>query len=90
MATRSWITFVGAERAIRCGLALIEALAAIGLAIRVGIHSGEVVLSNDDIRGIAVHTAARIVAQAGAGEVLVSGSTHDLVEGATGLRWLIP
>jgi Adenylate and Guanylate cyclase catalytic domain len=67
------ITFDGAERAIRCGLALVEALAAIGIAIRVGIHSSEVVLRSDDIRGVAVHTAARIVGQAGAGEVLVSG-----------------
>jgi hypothetical protein len=49
------ITFDGAERAIRCGLALIEALAAINVPIRVGIHSGEVVLSSDDIRGVAVH-----------------------------------
>ena len=81
------ITFDGAERAIRCGLAIVEALAAIGIAIRVGIHSGEVVLSGDAIRGVAVHTAARIMAQAGAGEVLVSGSTHDLAEGATGLTF---
>ncbi len=81
------ITFDGAERAIRCGLAIVEALAAIGIAIRVGIHSGEVVLSGDAIRGVAVHTAARVMAQAGAGEVLVSGSTHDLAEGATGLTF---
>jgi class 3 adenylate cyclase len=81
------ITFDGAERAIRCGLALIEALVPIGVAIRVGIHSGEVVLRSDDIRGVAVHTAARIVASAGADEVLVSGSTRDLAEGATGLTF---
>ena len=81
------ITFDGAELAIRCGLALVEALAAIRIQIRVGIHSGEVVLSGDDIRGIAVHTAARIVAKAGADEVLVSGNTRDLVEGATGLTF---
>jgi class 3 adenylate cyclase len=82
------ITFDGAERAIRCGLALVEALAAIHIAIRVGIHSGEVVLSGDDIRGVAVHVAARIVAKAGADEVLVSGSTRDLAEGATGLTFV--
>jgi class 3 adenylate cyclase len=52
-----------------------------------GIHSGEVVLSSDDIRGVAVHVASRIVAKAGAGEVLVSGSTRDLAEGATGLTF---
>jgi class 3 adenylate cyclase len=81
------ITFDGAERAIRCGVALVDALAAIGIPIRVGIHSGEVVLSGEDIRGVAVHTAARIEAQAGEGEVLVSGSTRDLAEGATGLTF---
>jgi class 3 adenylate cyclase len=81
------ITFDGAERAIRCGLALVEALAAIHVPIRVGIHSGEVVLSGDDIRGVAVHVASRIVAKAGEGEVLVSGSTRDLAEGATGLTF---
>jgi class 3 adenylate cyclase len=81
------ITFDGAERAIRCGLALIEALAAIRVPIRVGIHSGEVVLSGDDIRGVAVHVAARVVAKARADEVLVSGSSRDLAEGATGLTF---
>ena len=81
------IVFDGAERAIRCGLALVEALAAIRIPIRVGIHSGEVVSSGDQVRGVAVHTAARILAEAGAGEVLVSGSTRDLTEGATGLTF---
>ena len=81
------VVFDGAERAIRCGLALVEALAAIRIPIRVGIHSGEVVSSGDQVRGVAVHTAARILAEAGAGEVLVSGSTRDLAEGATGLTF---
>ena len=79
--------FDGAERAIRCGLALVEALAAIRIAIRVGIHSGEVVSSGDQVRGVAVHTAARILAEAGAGEILVSGITRDLAEGAIGLTF---
>jgi class 3 adenylate cyclase len=81
------IVFDGAERAIRCGLALVEALAAIQLPIRVGIHSGEVEPTADHIRGVAVHAAARILAEAGAGEVLVSGTTRDLAEGATGLTF---
>jgi class 3 adenylate cyclase len=81
------VVFDGAERAIRCALALVEALAAIRIPIRVGIHSGEVVSSGDQVRGVAVHTAARILAEAGAGEVLVSGSTRDLAEGATGLTF---
>jgi class 3 adenylate cyclase len=79
------VVFVSAERAIRCGLALIGALDAIQLPIRVGIHSGEVLMSGDHVRGLAVHAAARVVDRAGPGEVLVSGITRDLVEGATGL-----
>jgi class 3 adenylate cyclase len=81
------VVFDGAERAIRCALALVEALAAIRIPIRVGIHSGEVVSSGHQVRGVAVHTAARIMAEAGAAEVLVSGSTRDLAEGATGLTF---
>jgi len=81
------VVFDGAEAAIRCGLTLVEALAAMQLSIRVGIHSGEVVMSGDHVLGVAVHTAARIEAQAGAGEVLVSSITRDLAEGATGLMF---
>jgi len=81
------VVFDSVEGAIRCGLALVGALSAIQLPIRVGIHSGEVVMSGDHIWGLAVHAAARIVARAGAGEVLVSGITRDLTEGATGLTF---
>ena len=81
------IVFDSAEGAIRCGQALVGALAAIQLPIRVGIHSGEVVVDGDHVRGLAVHAAARIVARAGDGEVLVSGTTRDLAEGATGLTF---
>jgi class 3 adenylate cyclase len=81
------IMFDGAERAIRCGLGLVDALAAIQVPIRVGIHSGEVALSEERIRGVAVHAAARILAEAGSGEVLLSGTTRDLAEGAAGLAF---
>jgi class 3 adenylate cyclase len=81
------IVFDGAERAIRCGLGLVDALAAIQVPIRVGIHSGEVALSEERVRGVAVHVAARILAEAGSGEVLVSGTTRDLAEGAAGLAF---
>jgi class 3 adenylate cyclase len=81
------VVFDSAEGAIRCGLALVKALAAIELPIRVGIHSGEVVMSADHVRGLAVHAAARIVARAEAGEVLVSGTARELAEGATGLTF---
>jgi class 3 adenylate cyclase len=81
------VLFGSAEGAIRCGLALVGALAAIQIPIRVGIHSGEVVASGDRVRGVALHAAARIVARAEAGEVLVSRITRDLTEGATGLTF---
>ena len=81
------IVFDGAERTVRCGLALVEALAAIHIPIRVGIHSGEVALTAEDVRGLAVHAAARIVDEARPGEVLVSGTTRDLAEGSAGLAF---
>jgi class 3 adenylate cyclase len=81
------VAFDNVESAIRCGLTLVPALAAIQLSIRVGIHSGEVVRSQDQVRGLAVHAAARVVDQAGSGEVLVSSTTRDLAEGATGLTF---
>ena len=81
------VAFHNVESALRCGLALVEALAAIELPIRVGVHSGEVVMSQDHVRGLAVHAASRIVDQARAGEVLVSSTTRELAEGATGLTF---
>jgi class 3 adenylate cyclase len=81
------IVFDGAERAIRSGLELVEALAAIRVSVRVGIHSGEVALSGERVWGLAVHAAARILAEAGSGEVLVSGTTRELAEGAAGLAF---
>jgi class 3 adenylate cyclase len=66
---------------------LVDALAAIQVPIRVGILSGEVAVSEDGVRGVAVHAAARILAEAGSGEVLVSGTTRDLAEGAAGLAF---
>jgi class 3 adenylate cyclase len=81
------IVFDGAERAIRCGLGLVEALAAIQVPIRAGIHSGEVELTGEHVRGVAVHAAARILDEAPPGEVLVSGTTRDLAEGTAGLAF---
>jgi class 3 adenylate cyclase len=81
------VTFGNVESAIRCGFALVGALAAIQLPIRVGIHSGEVVMTPDHVRGLAVHAAARIVNEARPGEVLLSGTTRDLAEGAVGLTF---
>jgi class 3 adenylate cyclase len=76
--------FDGAARAVRCGAALVAAAGAMGLAIRVGIHTGDVeVGGTGGIRGVAVNTAARVLALASAGEVLVSSTTRDLAEGST-------
>jgi class 3 adenylate cyclase len=74
--------FDGPSRAVRCGLAMTRAAQAMGMAIRVGIHTGEVEFVGDDARGVAVHAAARVLSQAGAGEVVVSSTTRDLLEGA--------
>jgi class 3 adenylate cyclase len=81
------VVFDSAERAIRCGLALIEALAGVRVPIRVGIHSGEVELTAEHVRGMAVHAAARIVDEAPPSEVLVSATTRDLAEGSAGLAF---
>jgi class 3 adenylate cyclase len=75
--------FDGPARAIRCGLAIREALAGLGLDVRAGVHTGEVERrAGDKPRGIAVHLGARIMALAGRGEVLVSSTTQDLVAGS--------
>jgi class 3 adenylate cyclase len=75
-------TFDGPARAIRCGCAVREEVKQLGLEIRVGLHTGEVELGRDDIGGVAVHIAARVVALAGPGEVLVSRTVTDLVAGS--------
>ncbi len=75
--------FDGPARAIRCGLAVREALRDLGLVVRAGVHTGEVERrQGDKPRGIAVHVGARIMSLAGAGEVLVSATTKDLVAGS--------
>jgi class 3 adenylate cyclase len=74
--------FDGAERAIRAAAAVRDAAQALGLAIRAGVHTGEVQTVAGDVRGIAVHTAARIMAVAGSGEILVSATVMDLLDGA--------
>jgi class 3 adenylate cyclase len=69
-------------RAIRCATALRDRLRGSGVQIRAGVHTGEVQLRDDDVGGIAVHFAARVMAAAAPGEVLVSGTVHDLVAGS--------
>jgi pimeloyl-ACP methyl ester carboxylesterase len=75
--------FDGPARAIRCGLAIRDALAVLGLDVRAGVHTGEVERpAGEKPRGIAVHVGARVMSLAGAGEVFVSTTTHDLVAGS--------
>jgi class 3 adenylate cyclase len=74
--------FDGPARAIRCGLSARDRLARLGLEVRIGIHTGEIERGRGSVRGIAVHLAARVAAEAEAGEVLVTSTTRDLVEGS--------
>ncbi len=75
-------TFDGPGRAIGCAAGLREELGEIGVQIRAGLHVGEVELRGDDVGGIAVHIAARVMATAGAGEIVVSRTVRDLVVGS--------
>jgi class 3 adenylate cyclase len=75
-------TFDGPARAIRCAGAIIEAVRTIGLEIRAGVHTGEVERTDGRIAGMAVHVGARVAALGGAGQVLASGTVHDLVAGS--------
>jgi pimeloyl-ACP methyl ester carboxylesterase len=76
------VTFEGPTQAIRCAEALRSDAEKLGIEIRAGIHTGECELLEGDIGGIAVHIAARILGQAGAGEILVSRTVCDLVVGS--------
>ena len=79
-------TFDGPGRAVRCALAFSAAAGQIGLPLRAGLHTGEIELRDRDVGGIAIHAAARVMAQAQASEVLVSRVVTDLVAGA-GLKF---
>jgi len=75
-------TFDGPARAIRCACAVVEDVRSIGLQVRAGLHTGECELAGEGVRGIAVHTGARVAGAAGPGEVLVSSTVRDLVAGS--------
>jgi class 3 adenylate cyclase len=76
-------TLQGPAAAVRCAQALGEAVAPLGLRLRSGVHTGEVErLAEGGVGGVAVHLAARIMAQADGGEVLVSSTVRDLVVGS--------
>lgn len=79
--------FDSAERAVRAAAALSEAIGPLGIRLRAGVHSGEAELTQGDVRGLAVHAAARIMALAEPDGVWVSATVRDLVDG-TGLEFL--
>jgi class 3 adenylate cyclase len=75
-------TFDGPARAVRCALAVRDAVRPLDLEIRAGLHTGEVELAEGATLGLAVHIGQRVLAEAGAGEVLVSSTVKDLVAGS--------
>ena len=75
-------TFDGPQRAIRCAMAIRDAVRSLGIEVRAGLHTGECEIRGDDIGGIAVHIGARVSALAGPNDVLVSSTLRDLVIGS--------
>jgi len=74
--------FDGAGKAVLAAAAMDPAVADLGIRVRAGVHSGEVAIVGGQARGVAVHAAARVAALAGPGEVFVSGTTHDALDGS--------
>jgi DNA-binding NarL/FixJ family response regulator len=74
--------FDAPARAIRCAIAVRDALRAVGVDVRIGLHSGEVELRGNDVGGIAVNIGARVAAAGSAGDVVVSSTVRDLVAGS--------
>jgi class 3 adenylate cyclase len=74
--------FDGPQRAIRCAMSIRDAVQALGIQVRAGLHTGECEVRGDDIGGIGVHIGARVSALAGPNEVLVSSTLRDLVIGS--------
>ena len=74
--------FDGPARGIRCARAIADTVHPLGIEIRAGLHTGECEVIRDDLGGIAVHTGARVMANADPGEVLVSQTVKDLVAGS--------
>lgn len=76
------VTFDGPARAAHCGLAIVSAARSLGIDVRVGIHTGEIERSGNDVAGMAVNIAARIGSLAAPGEVLSSRTVKDLTAGS--------
>jgi class 3 adenylate cyclase len=73
--------FDSPSRALRAALAVCQAAKRMGIEIRAAVHTGEVEIRSDDLGGIAVHIASRVLAEAGPGEVIVTRTVRDLVTG---------
>ncbi|HVM30484.1 MAG TPA: adenylate/guanylate cyclase domain-containing protein [Candidatus Limnocylindrales bacterium] len=78
----TFAVFDGPANAVRAALDMAQRAEQLGLAQRAGVHTGEVERAGDELRGIAVHLAARVAAAAGAGEILVTSTTHALLGGS--------
>ncbi len=74
--------FDGPQRAIRCAISIRDAVQALGIEVRAGLHTGECEVRGDDIGGVGVHIGARVSAMAGPNDVLVSSTLRDLVIGS--------
>jgi class 3 adenylate cyclase len=80
------VTFDGPARGVACATRIVEEAGSLGVQVRAGLHTGEVTLEEGDISGIGVAIAARVMAVAGPGEVVVSQTVKDLTAGS-GLRF---
>jgi pimeloyl-ACP methyl ester carboxylesterase len=79
-------TFDGPARGVRCARSITDAVLSLGIKVRTGLHTGECEIIEDNVGGIAVHTASRVAGLAHPGEVLVSHTVKDLVAGS-GIRF---
>jgi class 3 adenylate cyclase len=75
-------TFDGPGRAVHCACAIRDAVGGLGVEVRIGVHTGEIELQGDDVGGIAVHIAQRVMSEAQPGEIVVSSTVRDLVAGS--------
>ncbi len=75
--------FDSPSRGVACAIAINGSVGRLGLRTRAGVHTGEVELRGDDVSGVAVHIAARVMSTAGPGEVVASRTVRDLVVGAS-------